>query len=292
MRHSIKYSGLISILILSFASCSAEPIDGDYAFSLIEKQCSFGARVPGTDAHEECVFFIRNEAEKYADTVYLQQFKKRVSYDSDTILFTNIIAEINPDESRKIMLFSHYDSRPFSSKKNTPTPGANDGASSTALLIAMMKQMKKDSIKDNIVFVFFDGEDGGRDIHYDEWFIGSRYFAEKYNEKLPEMAILLDMIGDNDLLIKKEGNSELFNHELNTKIFKNAEKLKKKTFENAIGYFVDDDHIALNKAGFRCVDIIDMDYAYWHTPEDTPDKCSKESLVDVGEVILKTIYER
>ncbi|MDD3802873.1 MAG: M28 family peptidase [bacterium] len=292
MKLSKKYSALVSSLFLLFIACNSASIDSDYGFSLIEKQCEFGARVPGTVPHEQCVSLIISEASKWADTVYTQKFRKTVSYSTDTIEFTNIIAELNPNQKNDVMLFSHYDSRPFSSQKNIPTPGANDGASSTGLLLALMKKMKADKFERRAVFVFFDGEDGGRELYYDEWFIGSKYYAQNYKGDLPKTAILLDMIGDKDLLIQKEGNSELANPDLNSAIFKNAAKLNKSSFKNSIGYFVDDDHVPLNKIGFRCVDIIDMNYPYWHTPEDTPDKCSKKSLCDVGEVILKTIYER
>lgn len=284
-----KFSAAVSLFILLFSSCRAEAFDSDKAFSLLEKQCSFGARVPGSNAHEECLAFIISEASKSADTVYTQSFKKTVSYSKDSVTFTNVIAEINPKGSEHIMLFSHYDSRPFSDKEGLPTPGANDGASSTALLLGLLAYFRENPADKRITFVFFDGEDGGRLLHYDEWFIGSTYFAENYSGSIPEKSILLDMIGDRDLKIRKEGYSELANSELNSEIFANAKRLGKKSFEGSVGYFVDDDHLPLNRKGFRCVDIIDMDYKYWHTTDDTPDKCSKESLSDVADVILETI---
>ena len=292
MRYLIKYLIFISTLFLIFTSCNADKFDSKYAFSLLEKQCEFGARVPGSKAHAECVDFLIKELGKYADSVYVQEFKRAMSYSKDTITFKNIIAIINKESKEKIMLFSHYDSRPFSSEKGKATPGANDGASSTALLVSLLKYFKEYGEEKHIEFVFFDGEDGGREFHYDERFVGSKYYAEKFNEALPKIAILIDMIGDKDLRILKEGNSELANPDLNEIIFSNAENLKKKTFKSEIGYFVDDDHVPLNSKGFRCVDIIDMNYKYWHTPYDTPDKCSKESISDVAEVLIKTINER
>ena len=287
-----KYSILISLLLPILTSCGIRQFDSDYAFSLIETQCSFKERVPGSKAHEECADFLIKELGKYADTVYTQEFKRAMSYSKDTIIFKNIIAEYDGGGEERIMLFSHYDSRPFSSEKGRPTMGANDGASSTALLLAMLKYFKEEQSNKKITIVLFDGEDGGREMHYDEWFVGSKYFASKFTGTVPDIAILIDMIGDKDLVIYKDGNSEIANPDLNEKIFRNAEKLKKKTFKSEIGYFVDDDHIALNAKGFRCVDIIDMNYAYWHTPEDTPDKCSKASLADVADVLIMTINER
>jgi len=292
MQFLIKYSIIISSALLSLSSCASQKYDSDYAFSLIEKQCSFGPRVPGSDSHDECVKFLIQELEKYADTIYVQEFEKSMSYSKKKISFKNIIAVLNADSGGKIMLFSHYDSRPFSSEKDTPTPGANDGGSSTALLISLARYFKENKYRGHLEFVFFDGEDGGRELYYDEWFEGSKHFAENYKDPLPDIAILVDMIGDKDLSIYKEGNSEISNPKLNEKVFLNAKKLKKNSFKSSIGYFVDDDHIALNSKGFRCINLIDMNYEYWHTPYDTPDKCSKKSLSDVAEVLIKTINER
>ena len=287
----MKY--LISILLISmvlFISCNRNEYS-QYAYSLIEKQCSFGARVPGTLAHEKCIDFLFNELNQYVDSTKKQEFYTNVSYSQDSVKFTNIIGYINNNYDSTIMLCSHYDSRPFSNKEGLPTMGANDGASSTALLIAISKYLYEHKINKNIIIVLFDGEDAGRLGHEDEWFIGSKYFAQEYKDRIPDCTILLDMIGDSDLDIYKEGFSELYNYTLNNKIFDIAKKLKKKSFHNYVKYRIEDDHIPLNEKGFNAIDIIDMDYKYWHTPEDTPDKCSVESLDEVFQVIRYFLYE-
>lgn len=295
-----SFAGRFSAIILSVslvtvgAGCSESkecPFDSGYAFGLIEKQCSYGARVPGTAAHDSCVSLIQREMSLLCDTVYTQSFSRRVSYSKENMVFSNIICVMNPEGEKHIMLFSHFDSRPFSSVKNTPTMGANDGASSTAFLIAFAKMLKEKGRKEKFTFVFLDGEDGGTLLHSDEWFIGSSYFAENYSDKLPDEAILLDMIGDKDLKIMKEGYSDLANRGLNKKIFDAAKRVKSDAFDSRIGYFVEDDHIPLNRKGFRCVDIIDMNYKWWHTPEDTPDKCSASSLEKVAEVMEEAVLE-
>ncbi len=287
----IKNILLISIIFLISCSNSNNQTYGEYAYSLIEKQCSFGARVPGTKAHEECIKFLENELKEYCDNVKLQEFFQEVSYSENKIKFTNIIAYIDNNADTTIMLCSHYDSRPFSSEKGKPTMGANDGASGTAVILALAKYIKNHKVNKNIIIVFFDGEDAGRKGHENEWFIGSKYFAYNYKDKIPEYTILLDMIGDEDLNIYKEGFSELYNYRLNEKIFNIAKKLKKKTFHKYVKYRIEDDHIPLNKAGFNAIDIIDMDYKFWHTPYDTPDKCSVESVQDIFDVMRYFIYE-
>ncbi|MCK4524220.1 M28 family peptidase, partial [candidate division WOR-3 bacterium] len=131
---------IITILLISTA-CSADEMEfvGDNAYSILKKQCEFGARVPGSDAHTECVEYLVSELEFYADTVYIQEFEKPVSYNKKGIVFKNIIAVFNAEWNEEIMLCTHYDSRPFSSVKGEPTPGANDGASGTAVLLEIAR---------------------------------------------------------------------------------------------------------------------------------------------------------
>ncbi|HAF08240.1 TPA: hypothetical protein DCG82_07540, partial [candidate division WOR-3] len=242
MRFLIKYF-LLSLIILFNIKFFCLDFDAKYAFSLLEKQVSFGPRVPGSKAHKKTVNFILDFLKEYVDTVYVQKFSKRVSYSKKDVEFYNIVGILNKDKEENIMLFSHFDSRPFSNKKGKPTPGANDGASSTALLLYLAKYFKENGFKERIDFVFFDGEDGGSITHPDEWFIGSKYFSENYSGNIPKIAILVDMIGDRDLNIKREINSEIVNSKLYDKIFEKAKKLGKKSFINRLGFFVEDDHI-------------------------------------------------
>lgn len=283
---------IISILILSSCNVRASTVfDGQNAYDILKKQCSFGPRVPGTLPHTQCVEYIKEYLEQYADTVYLQSFQRRVSYSDTIIEFKNIIARFRNGDNEEIMLASHYDSRPFSSVEGKPTPGANDGASSTAVLMEIAKQMNDNKPNKNITLVFFDGEDAGRPNHPDEWFIGSKYYAEHFSRELPDICILIDMIGDRDLAVYKEGFSEIFNSALNNKVFNIARQLGINTYHDQVGYFVQDDHIPLNNVGFKCIDLIDWHYDYWHTPEDTPDKCSPSSLQDIGDILMEIIYE-
>lgn len=289
---SLKRFLFLSFFIILKIDFFCIDFDSKLSFSLLEKQCAFGPRVPGSESHQKTVNFIIEFLQDYVDTVYVQKFTKKVSYSKKEIEFYNIIGILNKNKEENIMLFSHFDSRPFSNVKGKPTPGANDGASSTALLLTIAKFLKENKYSERIDFVFFDGEDGGTIAHPEEWFIGSKFFTENYTGKIPKVAILVDMVGDRDLTIKREMNSEFANSKLYDKIFDKAKKLNKKSFVNRIGYPVEDDHVTLNKKGFKCVDIIDIEYKYWHTIYDTPDKCSEKSLKDVGEVLIETIYDR
>lgn len=283
---------LLSITVLLSCSKQAYPVpDSNYAMSLIEKQCSFGARVPGTDAHEQCIDFLIEEMSMYADSIMTQTFMYDVSYSEDSVLFTNIFGIFNPDKKETIFLCTHFDSRPFSSVEGVPTPGANDGGSGTGLLLAIAKTLKEHPLDKRVVLMLIDGEDAGRDNHKNEWFIGSKYYSAHPLFEIPDICILVDMIGDADLNIHREGYSEIFNAPLNSKVFSIAELLGVKSFKNSVKYFIDDDHLPLNNIGYKCINIIDFDYEYWHTPDDTPDKCSAASLDDVGKVLMRVIYE-
>lgn len=286
MRY-IKLFLLISILMQT-VSCTAQ-FNGSNAMEHLEKQCSFGPRVPGTQARDNCADYISDFLSQYADTVYFQRFKEKVSYSDSAIEFVNIIAVFNPGNDIKIMFCSHYDSRPFSDEPGKATPGANDGASSTAVLMETARLLGGLDIDKTIEMVFFDGEDGGRPSYPQEWFIGSKYFAEHYTANKPLYTILIDMIGDRDLDIYKEGFSQLYCPDLNNMVFKTGRTIDPDVFHDRVGYYVKDDHLPLINAGFNAVDIIDFQYKYWHTTEDTPDKCSPRSLRIIGNLIMEIV---
>ena len=191
-----------------------------------------------------------------------------------------------------IILGSHYDSRLFADQdtiianRKLPVPGANDGASSTAVLLELARVLP---VKNNmqIWLVFFDDEDNGT-ASGTGWSVGSTYFVSQLQGK-PDSVVVLDMIGDGDLNIYKEGNSD---RELNTEIWNVANNLGYQQFIPSYKYDIIDDHIPFIQAGIRAVDVIDFDYPYWHTTNDTLDKVSAESLKAVGDTILKWLEQQ
>jgi len=139
--------------------------------------------------------------------------------------------------------------------------------------------------------VLFDGEDSGEEGNLDGWFLGSRYFARQFGGSYrPLWGILIDMIGDRDLVICREIHSETYQPSMVDRIWRTAQKMGIDAFQDC-RRAVADDHLPLNEAGIPCVDIIDIDYPYWHTMEDTPDKCSPESLEKVGRLLIRLVYE-
>ena len=98
------------------------------------------------------------------------------------------------------------------------------------------------------------------------------------------------MVGDRDLQIYREGNSESNASEINDKVWQAAEALKIAAFKYGVRHNIQDDHIPLQEAGWKAIDLIDFDYAPWHTLDDTPDKCSPTSLKAVGDVVARVVY--
>ena len=278
------------------AIISVPDFDENSAFEYLTKQVSFGPRVPNSKAHEECKNFLISEISKYADAVNVQNFTH--NYLGKTFKLSNIIASFNLISGFRILLCAHWDSRPYAdeekepSKRIQPVPGANDGASGVAVLLEIARILKDNPPPIGIDIVFFDGEDLGIAGDLDNFCIGSKYFAKNKSVNYsPQFGILLDMVGDKDLQIFKERNSVEYAPDVVEYVWGIARELEISEFRDQVKYDVYDDHIPLNEAGIRTIDIIDFDYPYWHTTEDTPDKCSPQSLKKVGSVILNLIYK-
>lgn len=295
----VRTATALAFISLIFASACSErtTFDGARAFADLEKQCSFGPRVAGTEAHRKAAEFLLESLKETTDICRLQKFAVYDSIAGKERQMINIIASYYPDNRKRILLCAHWDSRPYSdndpdsSKRALPIPGANDGASGAALLLEIGRVLKNDRPPVGVDIVLFDGEDYGRDDWEGGWFLGSKYFVRNLGGYRPRAAILVDMIGDADLLLYKEAISERYSPKLNDYIWKIASEIGATSFQNSVRDTVSDDHIPLISAGIKAVDIIDFDYTYWHTQEDTPDKCSPESLAEVGRVLVSAIFD-
>lgn len=283
-----KGESLPILLVISLSLFRTPNFNGDSSFSYLEKQMNFGYRIPDSPAHKKCENYIINRLRKTADTVYLQNFE------INGVHFHNIIAEIRSKGKKWLLLGAHYDTRPFCDKdpdttyQDSALPGANDGASGVAILLELARILYKKRPHVNIKFIFFDGEDFGKTEYAS--FIGSRYFVSTLIKK-PDFAIIVDMVGDRDLNIYKEGFSERFSKEFNDRAFKIFKRLYPKNFIDSVKYYIDDDHIPLIKKGVSAIDIIDFDYPFWHTHLDTEDKCDPKSLEITGRAIEQLTYE-
>lgn len=281
-----KYKAVTILFLISlilFSSCKPSiMIDEDRAFGYIEKQLSLGYRIPGSQASLDTSVFVRNVLENNGWNVIFQEF----SYDG--VRIRNIVAYLNNSEP-ELILGTHYDTRQISDqeenieKKSNPVPGANDGASGTALLLELSHHLKDDG--KSIWLVFFDAEDQGR-LDGWPWSLGAESFAGSLTT-LPKNVVIVDMIGDKDLQIFVEENS---NPALSKEIWSVANKLGyENIFIDQTKYALIDDHLPFINRGVPSTLLIDFDYPYWHTNEDTLDKVASDSLKIVGEVLLSWI---
>ncbi len=267
--------------------------DAQRAFEILKKQCEFGPRPPGSPAHRETQNYLFTELEKYANSVVLQPLQYKA--DGVTLQLNNILAEFGAPGGETLLLAAHWDTRPFADldpkpeNQNTPILGANDGASGVAVLLEIARVLKLRPPPRRVIIVLFDGEDYGRSI--DDMFIGSRFFAQNLGKWRPDYGILLDMVGDKDLSIPIERYSWDANREFTQLIWNRAATLGLAPFQQRLGAAILDDHVPLIKVGIPMVNIIDFTYPYWHTVEDTVDKCSPKSLEVVATLVMSIIYD-
>lgn len=263
------------------------------AFALLEKQCEFGPRPPGSAAHRETQNYLFTELQKYANNAALQPLEYKVG--KETLHLNNILAEFGPPSGETVLLAAHWDTRPIADhdpkpeNRETPILGANDGASGVAVLLELARVFKAHPPPRRVVIVLFDGEDYGKTA--DDMFIGSRFFARNLGRWRPDYGILLDMVGDKDLTLPIEANSWNANQAFTAAIWNRAAMLGLAPFQQRLGRAIMDDHVPLIKVGIPMVDIIDFDYPYWHTIEDTVDKCSPKSLEVVATLVISVVYD-
>lgn len=292
---------ILVIIILSFIQAVlkialAQPpvFNPDSAWKYLEAQCDFGPRNPGSDGHEKCLDYLTTELQKYSSNVILQNFSHYDSRLRKTYNMNNIIADFG--EPPFIILCAHWDTRPwadrdsYSGNRKKPIIGANDGASGVAVLLEMARLFNQSAPPVSVKVILFDGEDYGREGEIWDYLLGSKYFAENADPTEYRYAVLLDMIGDADLEIKREFNSYVNCMELQNIVWKIAGEVDAWQFTNRMTLPITDDHLSLINIGIEAIDIIDFEYKYWHTMEDTPDKCSMESLGAVGRVLVELIY--
>ena len=290
------------ILCFLFITCqnnsASSQFDKNKAFAYLEKQCEIGPRFPGSENHVKARDFLVEELEKYTDKVKVQSFSAINYLENKRALGYNIIASFGKGPPQ-LLLCAHWDSRPqadqdpIETNQQKPILGANDGASGVAILLEVARNLKFKSPSFPVDIVLFDAEDMGRESHTNEFCQGSTFFAKNlsFNYK-PKAGILLDLVGDSDLQIYIEENSQEYASDLVDQVWDIAEQLNFPEFIREERYYITDDHLPLINAGIPTIDIIDFDYDHWHTIEDTPDKCSPESLEKVGQVLLTYIYNQ
>ncbi len=289
-----------SLLILT--SCSENnrlsnahipTVDAEFAYSLVERCAEIIPRHSGTEGARRCVDFIFSEIRKLPLPVTLDKWTEMTP--EGKIEFCNIITEIPGNSSDFILIGSHYDA-----KKLMTVPdfsGANDSASSTGLLLAMLRVLKKHDKKTplSLKFVFFDGEECFIEYNDTDGLYGSRHLCDKWLKDGTlgkcKAVIILDMVGDKELNVTIPSGAD---KRLREKLLKITEKHGTRKFFEDYGNDIIDDHTPFQKQGIPTLDIIDFQFGdgnrYWHTKADTMDKISAESLKITGNAALELLW--
>ena len=293
------------------AETSATPqvvFDADSAYSYVEKQCSFGERVPGTEAHRRCGDYLAAELRRHGAEV-TEQRAILTAFDGTKIEARNIVGEYYPDKRQRVVLLAHWDCRPWADsdpdpwKRSQPVMGANDGASGVGVLLEIARVLSANEPGMGIDILFTDVEDWGDSVGNNEesWALGTQYWVENPHRKgyrYPSFGILLDMVGDRNAKFLKEYFSVRSAGSVVAKLWQTAASLGYDNFFiNTQGGAMTDDHVFLIRAGIPCVDIIDqrMDSEtgfcpQWHTTADTMDRIDRSTLEAVGQTVVTMLF--
>lgn len=285
--------------------------NADTAFTFIEKQISFGPRVPGTEAQIECKEWIKSKMNAYGAKVIEQKYSATI-YNGEEKPGYNIMAQFNPGAKKRVLLAAHWDTRMVAdkdadvSKRQDAIDGADDGASGSAALIEIARLLQKEEMKNmGVDLLFFDledqgGLDGGVEEEESTYALGSLYWSENVvpSGYKAEFGILLDMIAAKGALFGKEGYSMRYAGQYTNKIWDVAKKMGKgHLFQDFDAGGIGDDHVNVIKAGIPMVDIINRPMKtkhgfghYHHTHKDDISIIDKSNLGAVGQVVTTVIY--
>jgi hypothetical protein len=315
---------IISILMIGI-SCKQPPrsqdvsvnvsvpvFNADSAFHYTATQVEFGPRVPNTLAHDSCGNYLAGELRRFGASVTEQETSLRL-HDNTSIRIKNIIGVFQPENKTRVLLFAHWDSRPYAD--NDPNPanqskaidGANDGAGACAALLEIARLAGINQPNVGLDVIFFDAEDWGLSTYsppnnrYGDWCMGSKYWAQNPHVQnyTAKYGILLDMVSAPDALFYKEYASVRNAAPVVKKIWEAARATGYDSyFVNENGGSIEDDHVQVFKyRKIPCVDIIQYDPNttsgfgdYWHTLGDNIDSVSKKTLEAVGQTILYVLY--
>ena len=318
-----KYVTLILCSLLMNLACKQAPktnniveinvptFNADSAYFYTEKQVSFGPRVPNTPAHVACGNYLADELRRFGAAVVEQETTLRL-LDNTPIAIKNIIGSFQPENKNRILLFAHWDSRPFAdndpnpANRNIPIDGANDGASGVGVLLEVARQLKEKNPEIGVDIIFFDAEDWGPRMGEPEtgdwWCLGAQHWARNphvANYKA-DYGILLDMVGAPNAKFLQEGISMHYASKIVAKVWSKAYQLGfRDYFLNFPGNPITDDHLYVNKiARIPMINIIHQDHTTgtgffpaWHTLQDNISNIDRNTLYVVGTTVLAVIYD-
>jgi len=284
--------------------------NGDSALHFVQKQVSFGPRIPNSTAHREAGDYLVQALKKYGARVTVQEFQA-TTYDGEKINLRNIVGAFRPDVQKRILLAAHWDTRPKASKDpvapDKTFDGANDGASGVGVLLEIARNLSTPP-NVGVDIIFFDGEDWGEEdgttplpTGLDSWWcLGSQHWSKKTHVPgyKAYFGILLDMVGGRNAQFFHEGTSVFYAQRVVDKVWSVAARLGyQSTFISQQQAPITDDHLFVNQlAEIPMINITAYDQGtgyfgtYHHTQADNMGLISKETLSKVGNVVLQVVY--
>jgi hypothetical protein len=297
MSFPLRRVGLSFLCLILATSCAKAAPDkiwtqfsGDKALAHVQRLVDLGPRTPQSEAIEKSRAYIKQELNSSGWRVTEQPFTDETP--RGQVRFVNLIARFGTigKTTDLFLLCSHYDTKVFDTFRFV---GANDGGSSTGLLLELARVLaQQPPLAKKIELVFFDGEEAFENFSNTDGIYGSRHFAHELRQdgsaKSFRGGILFDMVGDRSLDITFPPNSPI---KITRDIFASADALKLRNYFTYFDQDVTDDHSPLNAVGIPVVDVIDFHYPPWHTADDTMDKISAQSLQIVGSVAAYYLSE-
>lgn len=295
------------------SSSKAPTFDADSAYKYVENQVNFGPRVPNTSSHKACGNYLADELRRFGAKVYEQE-ALLTAYDNTGLEARNIIGSFNPENKKRVLLFAHWDTRPYADHDPNPAnhktaiDGADDGGSGVGALLEIARQVGQKDPGIGIDIIFFDAEDYGtpefvKEYKQDTWCLGTQFWTK--NPHVPgyhaDFGILLDMVGAKNATFFKEQLSTMYAARYVELVWNTARNLGYgKYFINAAGGAITDDHqYVISGMNIPCIDIINYDpetekgfAPYWHTIDDSMKNIDRETLKAVGQTVLEVIYNR
>lgn len=286
--------------------------NADSAYSFVAKQVDFGPRVPGSAAHASCGDYLVEKLYGYGAQV-AEQKADITLYDGKNLPIRNIIGSYHPEKEKRVLLFAHWDSRPFADeesdpeKQQEPIAGADDGASGVGVLLEIARNLQQYPLEIGVDIIFFDLEDWGQPsfdknrVPGDWWCLGSRYWSEQpHVEKYKaDYGILLDMVGAANATFLREGYSMQYARDVLDKVWSTASKLGYGSyFLPKSGGYITDDHLPVNQyKRAPSINIINLKsdthtgfVPHWHTRRDDMRNIDRNSLKAAGQTVMEVIY--
>ncbi len=289
------------------ASISVPSFNADSAYSFVQAQCNFGPRTPNTKQHDACASYLISKMKTYCDTVLVQKGQV-TTFNKVKLNIQNIICQFNPQTKNRILLFAHWDTRPWADQdtvhKDEPILAADDAGSGVAVLMELARILSSQKISVGVDLVFFDAEDYGvrrQDGQDDDSYaLGTQYWCKNLvpSTYSANYGILLDMVGARNATFHIEGYSKQYASFVVDKVWGAANHLGYSSyFQYADGGFVTDDHVYPNQIlNIPCADIIYTKPGtftfgdHWHTHRDNMDIIDRNTLKAVGQTLMQVLF--